>query len=373
MGHLSGTQITVLALWSYGIVLAKTCGLSSVAMALASDFCEKESNFRQRLREWYWDKEDKQGKKRVDWEVSQSFVPLLKWILALWSSNEQKLVLAMDATSLKQQFVVLSISVVYRGCAIPIAWTILRAGQKGSWKEPWLRLFKGLQGSTPENWLVIVAADRGLYAHWLFEAIQGCGWHPLLRINLRSKYRPKGVADFRHMSQLLPCPGSVWAGKVTCFAVNSVEGTLLACWGAKHLEPWVILTDLPPENASAAWYGMRSWIENSFKDLKSDGWQWQNTRMSDPDRAARLWLALAVATLWVVSVGGELDAKFQECDLSHLPLTHVARKTKTHSLQVRKISCFARGIMDVLTTLINQRPISLGKLIPEPWPLKTYP
>jgi len=373
MGHLSGTQITVLALWSYGIVLAKTCGLSSVAMALATDFGEKESNFRQRLREWYWDKKDKQGKKRVDWEVSQSFVPLLKWILALWSPNEQKLVLAMDATSLKKLFVVLSISVVYRGCAIPIAWTILREGQKGSWKEPWLRLFKGLQGSTPADWLIIVAADRGLYARWLYEAIQGCGWHPLLRINLRSKYRPKGDADFRHMSQLLPCPGSVWAGKVTCFAVNSVEGTLLACWGAKHLEPWMILTDLPPENASAAWYGMRSWIEDSFKDLKSDGWQWQNTRMSDPDRAARLWLALSVATLWVVSVGGELDAKLQDCDLSHLPLTHIARKTKIHSFKARKISCFARGIINVLTTLINQRPISLGVFLPEPWPLKTYP
>ena len=187
---------------------------------------------------------------------------------------------------------------------------------------------------------------------------------PLLRINLRSKYRSKGEADFRYMSQLLPCPGSVWAGKVTCFAVNSVEGTLLACWGAKHLEPWIILTDLPPENASATWYGMRSWIEDSFKDLKSDGWQWQKTRMSDPDRATRLWLALAVATLWVVSVGGELDAKLQKCDLSHLPLTHIARKTKTHSFQTRKISCFARGIMNVLATLINQRPISLGSLIP---------
>ena len=118
---------------------------------------------------------------------------------------------------------------------------------------------------------------------------------------------------------------------------------------------------------------MRSWIEDSFKDLKSDGWQWQNTRMSDPDRAARLWLALAVATLWVVSVGGELDAKLHDCDLSQLPLTHIARKTKIHSFQARKISCFARGIINVLTTLINRHPISLGILIPEPWPLKTYP
>jgi len=95
--------------------------------------------------------------------------------------------------------------------------------------------------------------------------------------------------------------------------------------------------------------------------------------MSDPDRASRLWLALSVATLWVVSVGGELDAKLQDCDLSHLPLTHIARKTKIHSPKARNISCFARGIINVLTSLINQRPISLGVLLPEPWPLKTYP
>jgi hypothetical protein len=258
MGHLSKPQIAVLALWSYGIVLAKTCGLSSVSMALTSSFDGKESNFRQRLREWCWDRADKQGKKRVDWETSQSFVPLFKWILALWTPNERKLVLAIDATSLKKLFVVLSISVVYRGCAIPVAWALLPEGQQGSWKEPWLRLFTCFQDSTPADWLVIVAADRGLYARWLFEAIQGCGWHPFLRINLRSQYRPKGAADFRPMAQLLSSPGSVWAGKVTCFAVHSVEGTLLACWGTKHLEPWLILTDLPPENASAAWYGLRS-------------------------------------------------------------------------------------------------------------------
>ncbi|HUG35136.1 MAG TPA: hypothetical protein VMJ90_10230, partial [Anaerolineales bacterium] len=77
--------------------------------------------------------------------------------------------------------------------------------------------------------------------------------------------------------------------------------------------------------------------------------------------------------LWVVSVGGKLDAKLQDCDLSHLPLTHIARKIKIHSLKARKFSCFALGMINVLTTLINQRPISLGALLPEPWPLKTYP
>jgi hypothetical protein len=373
MGHLSGPQITVLALWSYGMVLARSCGLTRVVAMLASHLGEKESNLRQRMREWYWDKTDKQGKQRIDWEVSQSFGPLLKWVLGHWSAEERQLVLAMDATSLKKIFVVLSISIVYRGCAIPIAWTILREGQKGSWKEPWLSLFRSLHTVIPSDWLVLVMADRGLYARWLYEAIQHCGWHPFLRVNIRSMYRPKGTADFLPMSQLLPSPGSTWAGRVTCFRNNSIEGTLLAFWGQQYKEPWLILTDLPPEHASVAWYRMRSWIEDCFKDLKRDGWQWQNTRMSDPARAARFWLALAVATLWVVSVGGEVDANIPPSSLDHLPPTHIARRSKSCAPRSRCLSCFTRGITEIIAALIGQLPIPFGIFTPEPWTLKTYP
>jgi hypothetical protein len=373
MGHLSGPQITGLALWSYGIVLVGACGMSRVVAQLAALFEEKESNLRQRLREWNWDKKDKQGKKRVDWQVSQSFGPLLRWILSLWSPKERRLVLAMDATSMKKVFVVLSLSVVYRGCAIPIAWAVLPEGKPGAWKEPWLGLFEHLQGIIPADWLVVVMADRGLYAHWLYEAICQCGWHPFLRLNLRSMYRSKGTADFLPMRQLLPAPNQVWAGEVTCFVKNSVEGTLLACWGPQHKEPWLILTDLPPNSASAAWYGLRSWIEDGFKDLKRGGWQWQNTRMTDPARAARFWLALAVATLWVVNIGGQADAHLPASHLDLLPPTHIACRTKFRSSTPRLLSCFTRGLNSILTTLMRRYPIRLGIFLPEPWPLKTYP
>ncbi len=373
MGHLSGPQITVLALWSYGMVLSKSCGQSKVVAALASHLGTKEDNLRQRLREWCWDRQDKCGRQRVDWQVQHSFVPLLKWVLGGWSGEVRQLVLAMDATSLKKLFVVLSISVVYRGCAIPIAWAVLPEGQPGAWKKPWLGLFQCLQGSLPADWQVLVMADRGLYARWLFEAIQACGWHPFLRINLRSSYRPKGTAEFRPMAQLLPAPGAVWTGRVTCFVHNSVEGTLLACWGSAFSEPWLILTDLFPEHSSAAWYSMRSWIEDSFKDLKRDGWQWQNTRMLDPTRAARFWLALAVASWWVVSVGGQADANLPTGRLDLLPPTHIARRTKSRLLPPRRLSCFSRGLILIITALIAQHPLPSTVFIHEPWPLKTYP
>ena len=36
---------------------------------------------------------------------------------------------------------------------------------------------------------MIVLADRGLYAKWLYEHIVGLGWHPFLRFNVRGKVR----------------------------------------------------------------------------------------------------------------------------------------------------------------------------------------
>src|SRR5215831_13293142 len=60
-------------------------------------------------------------------------------------------------------------------------------------------------------------------------------------------------------------------------------------------------------------------IEQGFKMTKRGGWQWQRTRMCDPHRAARLWLAVAVATLWLLSVGGLAQDTLPESTL--LPLT----------------------------------------------------
>ena len=44
--------------------------------------------------------------------------------------SDKLLAIALDATTLGQRFVVLAVSVVYRGCAVPVAWKILQATEK---------------------------------------------------------------------------------------------------------------------------------------------------------------------------------------------------------------------------------------------------
>jgi hypothetical protein len=367
---LSRPQAKVLALWSYGMVLAKSCGIILVCAALAIQLNCSEASLVQRLREWCYGAQDKRGSRRRELEVSRCFAPLLGWLLSWWPADEQRLALALDATTLKKRFTVLCISVVYRGCAIPVAWKIVEAEEKGSWQPHWIGLLTHLHDTVPAEWSVIVMSDRGLYAPWLYHHIVSLGWHPFMRINKQGNFRPLSEAKFRGLSTAAPEVGSAWCGEVDCFseARSRLRCSLLASFDEGYEEVWLVITDLAPEQATVVWYGMRSWIEGGFKDTKRGGWQWHQTKMVDPARAERLWLAIAVATLWVVSVGGMADASLPVSSLEALPQTHVARRKANGRSRPRMISCFARGIITIVGTLIRGDGLVLGRFLPEPWP-----
>ena len=97
--------------------------------------------------------------------------------------------LALDATSLGDRFTILSISVVYRGRAIPVAWKVLHANVPHPWKLEWVALLRVFAGLVPPGWTVIVMTDRALYARWLYQEIVALGWHPVIPITHQSKFR----------------------------------------------------------------------------------------------------------------------------------------------------------------------------------------
>lgn len=372
MPGLSRTQARVLALWSFGMVLAQSCGQSSVAAVLALLLGKRANTVRQQLREWCYDGPDKRGRQRSAVVVQSCFGPLLAWILRWWPAEERRLALAMDASTLGERFTVLAVSVVYRGCALPVAWVVVAAQQKGSWRPHWEGLFSLLAPQVPADWTVIVLADRGLYARWLFVHLQHLQWHPFLRINQGGLVRPLGRSSFQPLSSLVPVVDTHWSGLVDCFAnpAGRLRCTLLAGWSAPHADPWLVLTDLPPEAADVVWYSMRFWIECGFKDTKRGGWHWEQTKMTDPARASRHWLAIAVATLWVVSVGGEADATLPASNLEALPVLHVARRHRLRHSQPRLLSCFRQGLLHILVALVDGRSLPLGRFIPESWPVQ---
>jgi hypothetical protein len=371
--HLTKPQATVLALWSLGMVLARSCALTAVSAFLATWLHRKEDAVRQQLREFCYEATAKRGTARQELVVETCFVPLLAWIVDQWEGTQ--VALALDATTLGTRFTVLALSVVYRGCAIPVAWTVLAATAKHAWRREWLRMLRQVRRAIPRAWTVLVLADRGLYARWLFRRITRLGWHPFLRINTGGTFRPTGQVRGVPLKTLVPEPGTTWQGTGIAFKGRNrqLHCTLLACWEAEYKDPWLILTDLPPEASTACWYGLRAWIEQGFKITKRAGWQWQHTHMTQPARAARLWLAVAVATLWLLSVGGEADATIPASTVLDVTALVPQQVRTRRATRLRLVSVFRRGWNLILVALLDQTPLPMGRFVPEPWPAVPVP
>ena len=131
-----------------------------------------------------------------------------------------------------------------------------------------------------------------------------------MRIQRTSTFRPAGQRSVVPVSRLVTKAGQSWKGQGVAFAKTPRRRlccTLLGRWEPGYEEAWFLITDLTPETAESCWYGLRNWIEQGFKLIKSGGWQWQKTKMTDPQRVERLWLAIAVATMWVLRVGGQYE------------------------------------------------------------------
>ena len=111
--HLRWPEATVLALWSLGMVLTRSCGLTAVATVLAAGLGLKENSLRQQLREWCYDAADKRGATRRELAVEGRFAP----VAGLGAEPVGGHALLVPA-----------VSVLYRGGAIPVA---LESGPPG--------------------------------------------------------------------------------------------------------------------------------------------------------------------------------------------------------------------------------------------------
>src|SRR5260221_11150947 len=117
-----------------------------------------------------------------------------------------------------------------------------------------------------------------------------------------------------------------------------------------------MLTDLEPEEALVSWYGLRTWIEGGFKDFKRGLWGWHQSKMERASSVERLWLAMALAQLWCVSLGCQTETQYETQGLQHepgacLPEQHIAhrrRKRAVRQLPARRLGGAGPGRLILL-------------------------
>jgi len=359
--HLRPAQQRGLTLWVYGTILAQSACQNAVITALLT--MGHWHALRQQLREWLYDGSDKAAPCRTEVAVAACFAPLLQWIVQWWQGRD--MAFAIDATAHGDRVVALVVSVLYRGCALPIAWHILPANQPGAWIPPILQLLRQLHPVVPPTMTVLVLADRGLWSPRLWQCLCDLGWHPVLRVQRTTTFQPDGQGR-QAAWQFVSTPGRAWVGRGTAFRDRTVRrrGTLVVVWDMQQREPWVVLTDLAPEQIGVCWYGLRVWVELGFRALKGVGWQWQRTRRRDPERVARHWLVLAVAMVWVLASG----TRAEDAALQGVAPAHLRTPPPQAQPHKRRASLFRIGLTWLRWQFAHGRLWQHLWLTPELWP-----
>ena len=131
-------------------------------------------------------------------DAAACFPELLRWVRDLWTpgageaGTEPPLVLALDPTHHRDEWVALVVSVAYRQHALPVAWHVVGAQVRESWREHFCRLLRQLAPAVPAGTRVHVLCDQGLGSRDLWRQIVDLGWHPVLRHPPHITFRPTG-------------------------------------------------------------------------------------------------------------------------------------------------------------------------------------
>jgi hypothetical protein len=86
--------------------------------------------------------------------------------------------------------------------------------------------------------------------------------------------------------------------------------------------------------------------------------------MTHPERAARLWLAVAVATLWLLSVGGVAEETIPASTRLDVTATLARQRRSRQATRLRLVSIVRRGWITILVALLDHVPLPLGGLSP---------
>jgi hypothetical protein len=314
-----------LAMYSLGMVLARQSAPSKVAEKLGR--VGKPDSVQRRLERFV-------DNVRIAWQAC--CVAWSGWVLRRVSGV--RLILLVDETKLGQHLSVMVVGLAYRSCCVPLAWW---AYDPTAWPMGQVDLIATLLDwvaqAMPTGAIPLVQADRGIgTSPALVRVVERMGWHYLFRVQKSVIVRQGGQE--RGLKHLVNAPGQSWQGSGLLFKKDGwIAATVLVVWAVGYADFWCLITNDP--TAQSAEYAVRYWQEAGFRDLKSDGWQWQTSRIWSPDHANRLLLVMALATAWTLTLG---TFAFDEPTLKvHFTKGHVT----TYSL-FRLGLRFVEGLLD---------------------------
>ena len=280
-----------------GMVQSQNIHLNGFGVYVKSRAQVAQSHQR-RFRRWL-------SNRRID--VVAAHHVLIRQALSQWS--RERLYLSLDTTVVWNCFCIVWVGVVYRGRTVPVAWQVV--AHSSSTVRLWTiqRVLRQAQRILPAGVAIVLLADRGFADGKLMTYLRdNLGWHFRIRIKRSFQFQHQG--QWRTVSSVQLQPGQAYfTDAVSVGKTNPYPNVYLAFAHDKQSSAdWTIVSDEPTNLQTFAQYRLRFCVEESFLDLKSNGFNLEASRLRDRFALAQLCGVIALAMLFLVLQGVQVVA-----------------------------------------------------------------
>lgn len=285
----SQAQVRNQALLTQALVFSDNCHLANLALQLPIE--GQRENLIQRLRRFL---DNCQVKHRVHYQ------PLMRQMLTQWPDQEVNLV--MDRTDIGQEKSILLLAVAFKYRAIPLSWRVLPFGGTGERLQ--VALLKEVQPCLPQGKRVMFYGDTEFRAVNLqsYCRQQGWGWQVGVKSDTLfhqgdEKWQPLHTLSLKRGQRR-------YLHHLTLTQSNPFGPvSLMVDWTYEGDTPRYVICHRPSNGYTWRQGRKRFWIEPTFRDWKSYGFDLECSQITADHRLDHLLLGMATATLWLLHLG----------------------------------------------------------------------
>lgn len=233
---------------------------------------------------------------------SMTVAPLIRLMRPILEDLPQ-IVLAIDRTEWdkrRKHINILSVAIISEGRSIPLFWIVLdRKGNSSldHWKQVLSQAIEGLQQM---EWLsdkpIHVVADREFASPKLAKWLKNT-YNVDATLRIKSSMYLKGedgpeVKISTLLRSMEKGDRHILCDQIVTRSSDFKMGVALT-WDEKYEEPMVVATTLDEPEKADEMYGRRFGIESMHKDWKSNAFELEKTRVTDPKRIETLIIPIA--------------------------------------------------------------------------------
>jgi hypothetical protein len=256
-GSFRKSQRKTMAALAWGLLMAGRLGLATIARGMADG-----TSPRHRIkRAWRF-----ASNRRIRIETASAC--MVQWLV--WAARGRPVV-ALDWTDIGGGRVLLSAAACVGGRAVPLSWTVMGRSQftrkrksRNDAEEQMIARLKEAFGEYP--WVLV--ADRGFARADLFRKLGRWGISYVIRACGNPWVESEGFSG--RLWDVPRRPGEVGFHRDVLYHKGArVAVSLVVAHAEPAPEPWYLVTNLERPRAAVKAYRGRAWIEEHFRDAKS--------------------------------------------------------------------------------------------------------